>query len=300
MRYVILFAVVLLPIILMLGLLLTWRVVRGRDRRRSPLTFKVLNLPGEGLLRAIERHDERFHEIALIAFFTGPMLLAVWLWVRMDRAVGNWTVMQFSWGDAVFVFAGMAIAVWAATRLVHHGRERRKYLQGRSAELAIAQCLMPLIAEGALVYHDFPADKFNIDHIVIGQGAVFAIETKSRRKPAERGQDSARVVYDGTRLKFPTHVETKPVEQARCQAQWLARFLESGVGEAVRVIPVVALPGWYTQNSAQRPDVLVTNCHNPTFMVGAKFGMPFTPAMRKRIAHVLTQQYPQMDDPGSA
>ena len=51
-----------------------------------------------------------------------------------------------------------------------------------------------------------------------------------------------------------------------------------------RLVPVVALPGWYTQNSVQRPEVLVSNCRNPSFMVGSKFGTAFSPAMRKRIA----------------
>lgn len=298
MTNLILIGAILLPVFFVLGVLLTWRYIRRRDRRKSPLTFNVLNLPGEGLRRSIEKHDEGFHDKTAMVMLVGPVMLAAWLLARMDRVVEDWSLIRFGLGDAIFAMVGVVILVWSAWGLIHHASERRKYLQGRAAELAVAQCLMPLMAEGALVYHDFPADKFNIDHIVMGQGAVFAVETKSRRKPAEGGRNSARVDYDGSRLKFPKHVETKPVEQARRQAQWLERFLESGVGEPVRVVPVVALPGWYTQNSVQRPDVLVTNCHNPNFMVGNKFGEAFSPAMRKRIAHVLTRQYPPMDDPG--
>lgn len=82
------------------------------------------------------------------------------------------------------------------------------------------RALISLVADGGMVYHDFPADKFNIDHIVIGESAVFAIETKSRRKPAKGGSASARVSYNGKTLKFPVHTETKPIDQARHQAQW--------------------------------------------------------------------------------
>ncbi|MGH8073238.1 MAG: nuclease-related domain-containing protein [Lysobacter sp.] len=298
MTHLILIAAILLPALIVIGMLFVWRFIRRRDRRKSPLTFNVLNLPGEGLRRSIEKHDEGFHEKSAVAMLVGPVVLAAWLLARMDRVVKDWSLIQFGVGDAIFALVGLAMLAWSAWGLIHHASQRRKYVQGRAAELAVAQCLMPLMADGALVYHDLPADNFNIDHIVIGQGAVFAVETKSRRKPAEGGRDSARVDYDGTRLRFPKHVETKPIEQARRQAQWLARFLESGVGEPVRVIPVLALPGWYTQNSVQRPDVLVTNCHNPGFMVSSKFGEPFSPAMRKRIAHVLTRQYPPMEDTG--
>ena len=37
------------PIVLMLLVLLGWRRLLRRDRRRSPLNFKLLNLPGDGL-----------------------------------------------------------------------------------------------------------------------------------------------------------------------------------------------------------------------------------------------------------
>ncbi|MGV8942256.1 MAG: NERD domain-containing protein [Lysobacter sp.] len=294
MTNLILFVALLAPILTGLGVLLAWRYLR-RDKRRSPLTFKVLNLPGESLLRGIEKHDEGYYEKAAILLMIGPVVLSTWLLARMDRVVDDWTALRFGKGDATFVLVGGVVILWAVAGLIKHLRERRKYLDGRAAELAVAQALMPLMADGALIYHDFPGDKFNIDHIVIGAGAVFAIETKSRRKPSEGGKESARVDYDGTRLKFPSHVETKPVEQARRQAQWLEKFLGSGVGESVRVIPVVALPGWYTQSRIQRPDVLVSNCHNSSFMVGDRFGAAMSPAMRKRIAHVLTERYPQLE-----
>ncbi len=163
------------------------------------------------------------------------------------------------------------------------------------AEMAVAQGLGGLAQEGAAIFHDFPADGFNIDHVVVGRSAVFAVETKSRRKPAGKGRESAQVVYDGALLKFPSCVETKPLVQAKRQAEWLQRFLASGVGEHVKVLPVLALPGWFVQNVASRSEVIVNNCKNPAFMTGEKFGPAFSDAMRKRIAHVLSERYPPLD-----
>lgn len=296
MSNLILFAAVALPTAVVMAVLLTWRFIQKRDGRRSPLTFKVLNFPGEGLRRSVEKHADGFSEAAAITVLAGPLVLAAWLLVRMDRAIEDWSSMQFGSGDLIFLICFLAIVGWSVWRLVHHAGQRRRYIQGLAAELAVAQRLMTLMAEGALIYHDFPADRFNIDHIVIGESAVFAIETKSRRKPAKGGRDSARVSYDGRTLRFPAHVETKPVDQAQRQAEWLARFLASGVGEPIRVVPVLALPGWYTQNTVPRPDVLLTNCHNPGFMCSDKFGPPISTAMRKRIAHVLTERYPQSEE----
>ncbi|MBA3487310.1 MAG: hypothetical protein H0T88_09000, partial [Lysobacter sp.] len=72
MTTVILLGSVLLPMVLVLLVLLFWRFLRQRDKRRSPLTFKVLNLPGEGLRRSIEKHDDAFHEYTAAAAVVGP------------------------------------------------------------------------------------------------------------------------------------------------------------------------------------------------------------------------------------
>lgn len=286
-----------MPMFLVVGALLAWRLVRSRDKRRSPLTFKVLNLPGEGLRRAIEKHDDSFYENMGMAATIGPIILVGWLVARMNRVVPDWSQIQFGFGDLLFALIAVCMVVWCSWRMIFHASQRRRYKQGLEAEQAVAQCLMPLMAEGMAIFHDFPADKFNIDHVVIGRSAVFAVETKSRKKPEVKGRDSAKLSYDGKRLRFPNHFETKPLEQAAAQAQWLQRFLTSGVGEPVRVIPVVALPGWYVENKAQRPEVLVSNCHNPAFMAASSFGPDFDGTMRKRITHVLVERYPTQPSP---
>lgn len=246
--------------------------------------------------RAIKNHEESFSEAAVVVLLIGPYIVASWALLRIDRLIESWSDVRFGAGDFLLLATGVVVLVFSVWRLIHHASRRRMYVQGLAGELAVAQSLIPLVADGGLVYHDFPADKFNIDHIVIGESAVFAIETKSRRKPATGGSASARVSYDGSTLKFPAHVETKPIDQARRQAQWLERFLESGVGEPVKVIPVLALPGWYTQNTVRRPDVLLTNCHNPHFMMNTKFGSSLDQKMRTRIAHVLTERYPRPEE----
>jgi integrase len=77
------------------------------------------------------------------------------------------------------------------------------------------------------VYHDFPAENFNIDHIVIGSNGVFAVETKGRAKPVN---GDVNVIFDGQGLQFPTHYEKDPFDQAKRQAVWLAKWLTSAVG----------------------------------------------------------------------
>lgn len=285
------------PVVLVVGLLAIWRVWRKADKRRSPLTFDIRNLPGEHLRRQVAKHEDAYMEAAALVLAVGPIFLSAWLIARLEAANVDWAAFRFGAGDATLAATGLVILGWSAWRMVRHARARRLYLDGLQAELAVAQCLTALIADGAMVFHDLPTGKGNIDHIVIGRGAVFAIETKWRRKPGYKGRDAARVQYDGQQLRFPSHTETKPLEQARYQGKWLTEFLESGVGAPVRVVPVLALPGWYveTTNRSARHELLVSNCHNASFMMGDKFGPPLSEEMRSRIAHVLTQKYPSID-----
>ena len=292
----ILFLVIFLPIAIAISALLIRRVWDGRSMRRSPLTGKVFNQAGDGIRKAMEKHQDRFGEATAMVIALGPVFLAAWLTARVSRVVTDWSEFRYGWGDALLLLVAASMLVWATARMVSSARHVARYRDGLAAELAVAQSLTRLVGQDAFVFHDFPADKFNIDHIVVGRSAVFAVETKSRRKPAATGKASARVHYDGSRLTFPDHVETKPVEQAAYQAKWLQTFLASGVGEPVRVVPVLSLPGWYVDGSSKRPDVLVTNCHNPNFMTSSAFGPPMSDEMRRRIAHVLAERYPGLPD----
>ncbi|MBN1547047.1 MAG: NERD domain-containing protein [Syntrophaceae bacterium] len=57
---------------------------------------------------------------------------------------------------------------------------RKNYRLGYEGEMATGQELNMLMLEGYHVFHDFPADRFNIDHIVVSPNGVIAIETKAK------------------------------------------------------------------------------------------------------------------------
>lgn len=282
----------LLPMLLLVAALAIWKRLADRDRRRDPLNIKVLRGAGQSLRDAVERHADEFDATVFAAFMVGPIVYIAWVSNWMRRNGFDWSAVEIRGLEVILLASVAGVYVYFFRKLLEHGLAARKYRQGLAAELATAQCLSQVMAEGGLVFHDFPGDGFNIDHIVIGKSAVFAVETKSRKKPASAGKESARVVYDGARLSFPEHVETKPLEQAARQAEWLAGFLARGVGEPVRVIPYLALPGWYVENKVQRPAVLVGNPRNPMFMVRDGFGPALGEPMKQRIAHVLSERYP--------
>jgi hypothetical protein len=163
--------------------------------------------------------------------------------------------------------------------------------------VAVAQNLLPLVVDGCLLFHDFPGDGFNIDHVVVAPQAVFAVETKSRRKPASGGRDSAKVVNDGRALRFPEHFDTRSIDQARRQARWLEKYLANSAGDPVPVVPVLALPGWFVEATREgsQGDVIVSNLRTPRFLLDWYVPRPMAPPLFRRVAHALASRYPGIE-----
>lgn len=131
---------------------------------------------------------------------------------------------------------------------------------GRDGERVTGQFLEELREKGYRVFHDIPGPNFNIDHVIIGLGGVFTIETKARTKPM---QSRPTVVYDGNVLRIGNGKPTvKPLNQARAQARWLADLLNDGRrGTLFNVRPVVVFPEWFIERRERggQSDVWVLN-----------------------------------------
>jgi hypothetical protein len=275
-------AVGLLPLFVLV-LWVWWR--RRTDRRRSPLTTELHNLPGEQARQEAERLMESAGDRMIIAVLIGPLALVGWAAQAIDKHL-----LRFGPAEFVLLVIVVAVACWAAWSAGRKLRERRNYLDGIAAERATAQALVPLQSKGCVVYHDLPADGFNLDHVVVGPAAVFMVETKSRRKPATRGKESATVRIDGEALDFPDWRDTRMLDQTRKQTRWLSELLYRKTGERVPVEAVLALPGWYVTCSVPSPDVHVINPKMCNFMAASK-GVPIPEPQRRRIMTAIEECY---------
>jgi hypothetical protein len=250
------------------------------QRRRSPFTGDFLRNPGHTLLTQLE--DARLDFMGYVAasmsmplvLFSVPVTQA-W-WSHQPITTGAWV-----WHGVIGVVLTAALGV----KLVQTMRRVQQLRLGYEGELAVGQELNQLLCRGFRVYHDFPADGFNVDHVVIGPTGVFAVETKARRKPVTRDRSAdARVDYTGQYLQFPSWSDQKILAQADRQAQWLSRWLSNAVGESVPVRAAVALPGWYITQTG-RGDALVFNGKRPDMVFPKIHGKGLSGQMIQRVAH---------------
>lgn len=251
-----------------------------RHRRRSPFTGDFLRNPGNTLLRQLD--DVR---VDLMGYVVASMIMPL-LCVSVPITQAWWSKQPITSGNwIVYGAIGLAAAAFISVRLVRTVYRVQQLRLGYEGELAVGQELNQLMSQGFRVYHDFPAGNFNIDHVVIGPTGVFAVETKARRKPITKDRRAdACVEYTGTCFKFPTWKDRKTLEQADRQAQWLAQWLSSAIGESVAVRAVVALPGWFV-NQTGRGDILVFNGKRPDTLFPKVQGKRMSESMIQRIAH---------------
>ena len=257
----------------------------ARQRRRSPLTADLLRSPGLALREKLDDlRSETSFDVALLLFI--PVLPLAYLqalqWVGAPPAL------------AVVVMLGLGslgVVAWMVRRLLARSATMDQLRLGLDAEQAVGQELDQVMRQGAAVFHDLPADNFNIDHIVIAPQGVFAVETKGFSKPIRAGGSTdATVVFNGKTLAFPEWTSSKPLDQAERQARWLATWLSQSTGEPVVVTPVLALPGWFIERKGRGTVQVLNGKELQRNLLKVLHAAPLDPAQMQRVIHQVEQR----------
>lgn len=292
----------MIPFLLSVGLALacalTFKLWHKRQLRRAPLQGRKLgHLPGQQLLQRIEHHDTEILTAVMLMYFALPLMFMLWVGFKLDLARIRWSTTE-----TILLVGAVGLFLYGFFDYVRNYRARQKYHDGLAAERVTGMQLNRLAAQGCIVLHDLPCEEFNIDHVVIAPRGIYAVETKSFRKPKDASGDRRgpghEVRYDGKTLMFPDFATREPIEQAARQAQWLRRRLRDALQTEYPVIAAVALPGWYVVRSdeGKRAEVQVFTPMGK----GAEF-MAWEPqrvdqTQRCVIAETLAARYPTLEN----
>jgi hypothetical protein len=220
--------------------------------KRSPLKAPPLRYAGQSLDEEIQKiFSDKIDDYGFwIAFFLG---FALFEWIRWYVAIPP----QLAFFTLLAIFGGG----YALLQIRVYKRKILKLRLGRDGERAVGQYLEELREKGYKLFHDICGDvagkNFNIDHVLIGKGGTFTIETKTISKPAS-GQ--AEVHYDGEQLLVNGFVPDRdPIIEAKAQAQWLKDLIKDSTGKTFKVRPVVFYPGWFISKQPKGVEVWVLN-----------------------------------------
>ena len=272
------------PFVIM-GVLYLFRFYKKQNRLRSPFTQNLQRSPGQFMLAKLDAINENLMTYLLSALLIPLAIYAVHISISYFKKAPE-THFRL-WLSACAAIGFFLFSIYKVIKLL---RKRRLIRLGYEGALAVGQALNQLMRDGLYVYHDFPADGFNIDHIVVGSKGVFAIETEARSKPAAKNRvEDATVEYDGRSLYFPKGDDFKTIDQAERQAAWLSDWLGKAIGEPIAARAIVALPGWFVKRSSAE-GISVVNPEQFSSLFEHIKPRPLSEAMITRITHQLDQK----------
>ena len=168
---------------------------------------------------------------------------------------------RFGWHDPRFLGAevGLLLAIFAISRWVLPLVERHD--RGATGEEQVGGLLERLGERGWRVVHDASLGRGNVDHILIGPGGVFTVETKSHPGPVRVGRMHGSVLGQAQAQRkaieaiVGEHVEPLVV----FSRAWVDRPLSRRKG--VRVVPARMLLGYMDRQPERLDEQAVERAH---------------------------------------
>jgi len=199
------------------------------SKKRQARLPQVRRRAGESLRERRERIvDENVLSILCVLF-------VVWF-VYLIQQVEQWTGSRpqpLVW-LSIAVFTTVVAIIWFY-RLV---RIARQFNRGERGERHVADVLEELRRDGYKPVHDIVGNGFNVDHVIVGPGGVFAIETKYRSGRGQITFRNSEGVFVGDRLE-----EKDYLKQARANAKTISDLIHENCGRREWVTPLVVFVG---------------------------------------------------------
>ena len=216
---------------------------------------------GDSIMReAAQRFRDEFDRLSInqsTYFSAGLVFLVLFVAayvLNAERLFDGYPVWQLN----VFLFALVAIALVVSVDLVRTVLTRHQVKLLRDANIAVGHQLQRISAGFGRVYHDVDTSSGIIDHIIVGQNGVYAINVFARR-PAKNGN----VDIDGHSLTFTPGKQPISLVKMASNTAALEREFRRLLDHRVRVRSVIAVPGWQINNQSSEEHLLVNNRNLP-------------------------------------
>lgn len=217
--------------------------------KKSPL--KVKPLPNAGASIRTQMRDVLDDAMATWVFVpTAFFMVTAYEWIRWVCGIPPIPVSM-----TIFLAGLIGVSFFKACQT------RKKLLQmrqGLDGELLVSQELQESLSPlGYTLINDIPGRDFNIDHVAVGPGGVFVIETKTISK---RATGNPKVIYDGISVTVDGYpMDRNPVDQVKACSKFIESLIASQSGKKIFSKPVVVFPGWWVECTARDPKVWVIN-----------------------------------------
>ena len=220
---------------------------KKKKKYRSPVEGPLRRLPGQSIR---EEWNRLFDDKVMGYFFAvlGTWLLAIWQWIYW------WTGSKPS--PAFATVLASIVTIYCAYRIWRLYPEFRNLNLGEKGERRVSEVLRTLRHKDYVTFDDLLLEGVNVDHVVVGPGGVFAVETKTY---SVFGNGIAGIAPNGELHLSGKPALKDPLKQARASAAIVSTELKRWTRCDIWVNPVVVLPGWRIDPPKVETDVVVLN-----------------------------------------
>ncbi len=149
----------------------------------------------------------------------------------------------------VALVAGASVAAW---RLAGSVIRRRSVRLLHDANVAIGHQLRQIAPGTGRVYHEVPTTAGIVDHVLIGQNGLYAVNVVARR-PVRKGT----VVLAENELFFSSSEDGVSIVDVVARTKRLEKEFRQLLGHKIRVRSVIAVPGWDVESQANENHLVV-------------------------------------------
>ena len=153
------------------------------------------------------------------------------------------------WLQIAFLTLTAGFAAW---RLGNTILARRSVKFVRDANVAIGHQLQQISAGANRVFHDVVTSAGVVDHVVVGQKGIYAVNVV-----ALRGGKNGSAVLEGNDLAFSNSDTLIPIVEITASAARLEKEVCRLLGHKIRVRSVIAVPGWDIGRQSSERHLLV-------------------------------------------
>lgn len=153
------------------------------------------------------------------------------------------------WLQAAFLGLAAGLAAW---RLVRTALAYRQIRFVRDANVAVGHQLQQISAGANRLFHDVRTSAGVVDHVLVGQSGIYAINVVARR-----GGKNGSALMSSTHLSFSNRHKAIPLVDIAASAARFEKEVCRLLGHKVRVRSVIAVPGWDVGEQASEHHLLV-------------------------------------------
>jgi hypothetical protein len=218
-----------------------------KKKHRPPVEGPLRRLPGQSIRDERERLFDD-HALGYLLTIALAWVFVVWQWLY------KWTHAKPE--PELFTLVAILVSFYCIYRLWRLRAEFRNLNLAERGERRVSEVLRQLRDRDYVTFDDLLLRDVNVDHVVVGPGGVFAIETKAYSVFGSglAGIDTNGVLQVGSKPTFKD-----PLKQARASAALVSAELKRWTKREQWVDPVVILPGWRIEPPKVETSVVVLN-----------------------------------------